>query len=80
MICSPRRLFGHLDAASVAFKRVGQVVERGERLGAMGQLHENGGGRGAQIKFHSTSPSTRRLLDCVAVRFSDRALGRHPAH
>ena len=43
MICSPHRLFGHLDAASVAFKRVGQVVERGERIGAFGAEHENGG-------------------------------------
>ena len=36
-------LYGHLSAASASFKRVGQRVARGERVGALGAPHENGG-------------------------------------
>ena len=36
-------LYGHLDAASVAFKRVGVAIEKGQKIGGFGAPHENGG-------------------------------------
>jgi murein DD-endopeptidase MepM/ murein hydrolase activator NlpD len=36
-------LYGHLSAASIEHLKVGQRVERGQRLGWLGEPHENGG-------------------------------------
>ena len=79
MICSPHRLFGHLDAASVAFKRVGQVVERGERLGSFGAEHENGGwAPHVHFQVSLIPPATHDMPGVVSSAQHAQALDRYP--
>ena len=79
MIYSPRRLFGHLDAASVAFKRVGQVVERGERIGAFGASHENGGwAPHVHFQVSLIPPATHDMPGVVSAAQRDRARMEYP--
>ena len=79
MICSPHRLFGHLDAASVAFKRVSQVVERGERIGAFGAEHENGGwAPHVHFQVSLIPPATHDMPGVVSAAQRDRARLEYP--
>jgi len=79
MIYSPRRLFGHLDAASVAFKRVGQVVKRGERLGAFGRENENGGwAPHVHFQVSLIPPATHDMPGVVSAAQRDRARLDYP--
>ena len=72
-------LFGHLDAASVAFKRVGQVVERGERLGAFGGEHENGGwAPHVHFQVSLIPPATHDMPGVVSAAQRDRARLEYP--
>ena len=72
-------LFGHLDAASVAFKRVGQVVERGERIGAFGASHENGGwAPHVHFQVSLIPPATHDMPGVVSAAQRDRARLEYP--
>ena len=79
MICCPHRLFGHLDAGSVAFKRVGQVVERGERLGAFGHEYENGGwAPHVHFQVSLIPPATHDMPGVVSAAQRARARLEYP--
>ena len=72
-------LFGHLDASSVAFKRVGGKVRRGDRVGAMGDKHENGGWP-AHVHFQLSlvRPSTHDMPGVVSLAQRAKALLEYP--
>ena len=72
-------LFGHLDAASVAFKHVGQVVERGERIGSFGAEHENGGwAPHVHFQVSLIPPATHDMPGVVSAAQRDRARLEYP--
>lgn len=72
-------LFGHLDAATSAFKRQGQHVSRGERIGAMGAKHENGGWLPhLHFQLALVEPATHDMPGVVSVAQRERALADYP--
>ena len=68
-------LFGHLDAASVAFKRVGQVVERGERRERSARTRKWGLGAARALPSRSSRP---RRTTCPASSPPRSATARAP--
>lgn len=72
-------LWRHLDAASVAYKRVGQKVERGERLGAFGAEHENGGwAPHVHFQVSRVSPATHDMPGVVSGENRNKARLEYP--
>ena len=72
-------LFGHLDAASVAYKRVGQRVKRGERLGVFGAEHENRGwAPHVHFQVSLVPPATHDMPGVVSAATRDRARLEYP--
>jgi len=72
-------LFGHLDASTPAFKRVGARVRRGDRVGAFGDVHENGGWPPhLHFQLSLVEPSTHDMPGVVSVAQRDQALRDYP--
>ena len=72
-------LFGHLDAASIAGKRVGQPVSAGEIICWMGEKHENGGWEPHLLfQLSLIEPQTHDLPGVVAPEDRQQALLDYP--
>jgi murein DD-endopeptidase MepM/ murein hydrolase activator NlpD len=72
-------LYGHLDAASIAGKRVGQPVSAGEVICWMGDKHENGGWEPhLHFQLSLVEPETHDLPGVVAPEDRKQALLNYP--
>ncbi len=72
-------LYGHLDAASIAGKQVGQPVSAGEVICWMGDKHENGGWEPhLHFQLSLVEPETHDLPGVVAPRDRQQALLDYP--
>jgi len=73
-------LYGHLDSAVVHNFRVGDPVQAGQVLGAMGAIHENGGWWAPHVHFQLSVqvPVTHDLPGAVAAADRSRALYEYP--
>jgi murein DD-endopeptidase MepM/ murein hydrolase activator NlpD len=72
-------LYGHLDN-SVLKKKVGQKVKRGEVIGRLGNVHENGGWKSPHVHFQLSiiEPKTHDMPGAVALKDRKRALLNYP--
>ena len=72
-------LYGHLDAASIAGKGVGQPVYAGEVICWMGDKHENGGWEPhLHFQLSLVEPKTHDLPGVVAPEDREQALLDYP--
>jgi murein DD-endopeptidase MepM/ murein hydrolase activator NlpD len=72
-------LYGHLDAASISNKRVGQPVSAGEEICWMGDKHENGGWEPhLHFQLSLVEPETHDLPGVVAPKDRPQALLDYP--
>ena len=72
-------LFGHLDAASCAWKRVGAAVRRGDRVGAIGAWRENGHWPShVHFQISLAEPATHDMPGVVSLASRERALLDYP--
>jgi murein DD-endopeptidase MepM/ murein hydrolase activator NlpD len=72
-------LYGHLDAASIAGKQVGQPVSAGEVICWMGDKHENGGWEPhLHFQLSLVEPETHDLPGVVAPEDREQALLDYP--
>mmetsp|Transcript_2595 Transcript_2595/g.3461 ORF Transcript_2595/g.3461 Transcript_2595/m.3461 type:complete len:456 (-) Transcript_2595:294-1661(-) len=73
-------LYGHLDAKSINKKKVGQKIKKGEMIGRIGDVHENGGWRMPHVHFQLSSiePETHDMPGAVAMKDRSRALIDYP--
>lgn len=72
-------LYGHLSAASVGLKRVGERVRAGEVLGALGDVHENGGWPPhLHFQLSVSAPQGHDLPGVVSEAEEREALWRYP--
>ena len=72
-------LYGHLDAASIAGKAVGQKVSAGEVICWMGDKHENGGWEPhLHFQLSLVEPETHDLPGVVAPEDREHALAIYP--
>ena len=72
-------LYGHLDK-SIMKKKVGQKVKRGQVLGRLGDVHENGGWSEPHVHFQLSliEPETHDMPGAVAVKDRSKALLQYP--
>lgn len=72
-------LYGHLDK-SVMKKKVGQKVKRGEVIGRLGDVNENGGWKTPHVHFQLSmvEPQTHDMPGAVALEDRKRALLNYP--
>ncbi len=72
-------LYGHLDK-SVMKKKVGQKVKRGEAIGRLGDVNENGGWKTPHVHFQLSmiEPQTHDMPGAVALKDRKRALLNYP--
>jgi peptidoglycan LD-endopeptidase LytH len=72
-------LYGHLDASIVRWK-VGDPVARGQVVGGLGNVHENGGWLVPHVHFQlgMTEPETHDMAGAVSLNDRERALREHP--
>ena len=73
-------LYGHLDASTLKRNEVGKIVKRGEVLGCIGDVHENGGWNIPHVHFQLSiqEPATHDMPGAVALRDRERALVTYP--
>jgi murein DD-endopeptidase MepM/ murein hydrolase activator NlpD len=73
-------LYGHLDAKSTSGKRVGNKIKRGQALGRMGDVHENGGWRDPHVHFQLSMirPATHDMPGVLAMKDRSWALLQYP--
>ena len=72
-------LYGHLDAASTADKKPGDLVTQGEVLGALGNPSENGGWPPhVHFQLSLVEPETHDLPGVVSSAQHDEALTMYP--
>jgi murein DD-endopeptidase MepM/ murein hydrolase activator NlpD len=72
-------LYGHLDAASIEGKTVGQKVSAGEVICWMGDNHENGGWEShLHFQLSLVEPETHDLPGVVAPEDRQQALLDYP--
>ena len=73
-------LYGHLDDKSIVGMHPGKRVKRGECLGRMGDIHENGGWRISHVHFQLSlfPPETHDMPGVVSVDDRPRALLHYP--
>ena len=73
-------LYGHLDDNSSVRMRTGKRVNRGQCIGRMGDLHENGGWRVTHVHFQLSilPPETHDMPGVVTVDDRRRALLQYP--
>jgi peptidoglycan LD-endopeptidase LytH len=77
--CHVYALYGHLDASVLRWK-VGDPVSRGQVLGGLGNVHENGGWLVPHVHFQlgMTEPETHDMAGAVSLMDRERALWEHP--
>lgn len=73
-------LYGHLDHAAIQGKKVGDIVQRGQMIGRMGNIHENGGWFIPHVHFQLCirPPASHDMPGVVALQDRDRALVEYP--
>ena len=73
-------LYGHLDGGSIKSKKAGDPVRRGQVLGRMGDVHENGGWSDPHLHFQLAikPPVTHDMPGVVTGADRDRALVEYP--
>jgi len=73
-------LYGHLDAKSVRDKVPGKRVRKGQVLGRIGDVHENGGWYYPHVHFQLSTeePTTHDLPGAVSMADRPRALVAYP--
>ena len=72
-------LYGHLDAASIEDKRVGQIVESGDVIAWFGAFEENGGWEPhLHFQLSLVEPETHDMPGVVAPREREHALEIYP--
>jgi peptidoglycan LD-endopeptidase LytH len=77
--CHVYALYGHLDASILRWK-VGDPVSRGQVVGGLGNVHENGGWLVPHVHFQlgMTDPETHDMAGAVSLKDRERALWEHP--
>lgn len=72
-------LYGHLDK-SIMKKRIGQRIKKGQVIGRIGDVHENGGWRMPHVHFQLSliEPETHDMPGAVAVKDRSKALEDYP--
>ena len=72
-------LYGHLDK-SVMKKQVGQNLKRGEVLGRLGSVCENGGWKSphVHVQLSVTKPETHDMPGAVSLKDRERAIENYP--
>lgn len=73
-------LYGHLDASTLERNQVGKEVKRGDILGLLGDVHENGGWSIPHVHFQLSiqAPLTHDMPGAVALNDRARALVNYP--
>lgn len=73
-------LYGHLSASSVAWKRLGQHIHQGDRLGSIGGRRENGGwpDEHVHIQIALRRPDTHDMPGVVSMAQHEVALLEFP--
>lgn len=73
-------LYGHLDDKSIVGMYPGKRIKRGQCLGRMGDIHENGGWRISHVHFQLSlfQPETHDMPGVVSVDDRPRALLQYP--
>ena len=72
-------MYGHLDAASIEGKRIGQKIEAGEVIAWFGDFDENGGWEPhLHFQLSLVEPETHDLPGVVASEDRERALRDYP--
>ena len=72
-------LYGHLDAASIEGKRIGQKIEAGEVIAWFGDFDENGGWEPhLHFQLSLVEPETHDLPGVVASEDREKALREYP--
>jgi peptidoglycan LD-endopeptidase LytH len=73
-------LYGHLDGVVGRRYRVGDLVRRGQVLGYVGAVHENGGWNKPHVHFQLATqpPDTHDMLGAVHVDDREAALRLYP--
>lgn len=73
-------LYGHLDDKSIQGKHAGKRVKRGQVLGRMGDIHENGGWKISHVHFQLSlyPPKTHDMPGVVSVKDRPQALLHYP--
>ena len=72
-------LYGHLDAASIKGKRIGQKIEAGEVIAWFGDFDENGGWEPhLHFQLSLVEPETHDLPGVVASEDREKALRDYP--
>ena len=72
-------LYGHLDAASIEDKRVGQIVESGDVIAWFGAFEENGGWEPhLHFQLSLIEPETHDMPGVVAPREREHGLEIYP--
>jgi len=73
-------LYGHLDSRSIKNKKSGMRVWRGQLIGRMGDVHENGGWSMPHVHFQLSTiePETNDMPGAVTMADRARALIDYP--
>ena len=72
-------LYGHLDAPSIAGKKVGHPVSAGEVICWMGDKHENGGWEPhLHFQLSLIEPATHDMPGVVDPKYREQALEEYP--
>jgi len=73
-------LYGHLDSKSIKNKRRGQKVKKGQLLGRIGNVHENGGWSVPHVHFQLSTiePETHDMPGVVEMVDRAKALISYP--
>jgi murein DD-endopeptidase MepM/ murein hydrolase activator NlpD len=73
-------LYGHLDGPSIRGMTVGRHIRKGQLLGRMGDIHENGGWHMPHVHFQLSihAPETHDMPGAVSLQDRPRALLEYP--
>jgi murein DD-endopeptidase MepM/ murein hydrolase activator NlpD len=73
-------LYGHLDGPSIRGMTVGKHIRKGQLLGRMGDIHENGGWHMPHVHFQLSvhPPVTHDMPGAVSLQDRPRALLEYP--
>lgn len=73
-------LYGHLDGPSIRGMTVGKHIRKGQLLGRMGDIHENGGWFMPHVHFQLSihPPVTHDMPGAVSLQDRPRALQEYP--
>jgi murein DD-endopeptidase MepM/ murein hydrolase activator NlpD len=73
-------LYGHLDGPSIRGMTVGRHIRKGQILGRMGDIHENGGWHMPHVHFQLSvnPPVTHDMPGAVSLQDRPRALLEYP--